>query len=81
MIYLTMEEYRAVQLGLGRIIEDLTKPKMDMYPWTPEVRKFKKEIVTAANTAAAKIEKVTGVKAELPEYEEGDEDEFLTKQS
>lgn len=81
MIYLTMQEYQAVQLGLGRVIEDMKNTGTELYPWTPEARRVRKEIMTAANTAAAKIEKITGVKAELPSYEDGDEDEFLTKQS
>lgn len=69
-------------MGLGMIIHDFSEvDKDDSIPWTPEARKFKKEIMTAVLSAAAKIEKFTGIKCEVPPYKDGDENEFLTKES
>ncbi len=62
-------------MGLARVIEDLNTHQDQ--PWTPEARKMRKEIVTAANSAAGKLEKFAGVKCNLPPYNTGDEAEFF----
>jgi hypothetical protein len=83
-IFFNPDEVRAIGLGLGRVIDDLNSMKrgelLDV-PWTPEARKIQKEISAATRSAAAKLEKFTGIKCELPPYIDGDEDEFLTKES
>jgi hypothetical protein len=78
-IYFNPNEVNAIAMGLARIMEDIKANELQ--PWTPEMRKITKEILTAARSAAHKLEKFTGVKCELPPYNEGDENEFLTKQS
>lgn len=82
-IYFNPDEVKAIALGLGRIIDDYKElDKTQPYiPWTPEARKMKVQILNASRTAAAKLEKFTGIKCDLPEYQPGDEDEFLTKES
>lgn len=83
-IYFNPDEVRAIALGLGSVIDDmnaLKKGKLADTPWTPEARKFQKQIITACQSAAAKLEKFTGVKCDLPPYIPGDENEFLTKES
>jgi hypothetical protein len=83
-IYFNPDEVQAVAMGLARIIEDLNAMKQGEYintPWTPEARKAQTEMRNAVLSAAAKIEKFTGVKCELPPYIPGDENDFLTKPS
>lgn len=79
MIYLTKEEYKAVQLGLAHILEDFKQT--GLLPWNAESRKDMKDIMTATNSAAAKIEKITGIKAILPPYIDGEEKDYFTKES
>lgn len=78
-IYFNPNEVQAIAMGLAFIIEDFEANKLQ--PWTPETRKTQAEILAATRSAAAKLEKFTGVKCDLPPYEPGDENEFLTKQS
>lgn len=83
-IFFNPGEVTIIALGLGRIMEDLNAMKLPEWintPWTPEARKQQKDMIAAAKSAAAKIEKFTGIKCHLPEYKPGDEDEFLTKES
>lgn len=83
-IYFNPHEVMAISMGLARIIEDMNAMKKgDLIntPWTPEARKAQYEILSACQSAAAKLEKFAGIKCELPPYEDGDENEFLTKES
>lgn len=83
-IFFNPAEVSAIGMGLARIMEDMNAMKRDGYeniPWTPEVRKIQADIMAACRSAANKLEKFAGYKCELPPYENGDEDEFLTKQS
>ncbi len=71
-------------MGLARVMEDINAMKHKGYentPWTPEARKIQADIMKACQSAATKLEKFAGYKCELPPYIDGDEDEFLTKQS
>lgn len=82
MIYLTHGEYKAIQLGLARILEDFREVKKNIsIPWTPESRRDMEDIISSANGAASKIYKVTGIEAVLPDLYDGEEDEYLTKES
>ena len=79
---LTPHEVMAIGMGLARIIEDMEDIKKDAsIPWTPESRKMQKEILDNAKSAASKIEAISGFECKLDDYQEGDEDEFLTKPS
>lgn len=83
-IFFSPNEVMAIGLGLTRIIEDMNAMKQGNnvnLPWTPEARKIQKDMLAACQSAAAKLEKFAGYKCELPPYVDGDEDEFLTKQS
>lgn len=83
-IFFNPAEVTAIGLGLARVIEDfdaIKKGENANIPWAPEFRKMQGEILSACRSAAHKLEKFAGYKCELPPYEEGDEDEFLTKQS
>ena len=79
MIYLKEQEYAVIQMALAGVLEDLKK--MEEQPWDPTARKYHRDMTEAAKSAALKIEKVTGIKAELPPYFDGDENQFFTKES
>ncbi len=83
-IFFNPQEVMAIGLGLSRVIDDLNAMKEGKnanLPWTPDARKAQKEMLAACKSAAAKLEKFAGYKCELPPYNEGDENEFFTKQS
>lgn len=83
-IYFNPNEVMAIGLGLARVIDDINAMKQGdnvNIPWTPESRKIQSDILAACQSAANKIEKFAGYKCDLPPYIDGDEDEFLTKQS
>lgn len=83
-IYFNPNEVMAIGLGLARVMEDINAMKRGELintPWTPEARKVQLEILSACQSAANKIEKFANYKCDLPPYKDGDEDEFLTKQS
>lgn len=79
---LTPDEVATVQMALGGMIEDLEAAKSNpSYPFTPESRKDINAILTNSKTALAKIAIASGKLLKLDPYQEGDENEFLTKQS
>lgn len=79
---LNPREVAIIQMALGVQIEDLEIASKDPnLPFMPEVRKDMKEILLASRSALAKMEKVSGFLLKLDPYKEGDESEFLTKQS
>jgi len=81
-IYFNQHEAAVMGMALGGLIEDLNSAAKDpTTPWTPEARKDQNEIVAAAKSAAAKLEKFAGVKCDLPPYVTGDENDFFTKES
>ena len=83
-IYFNPKEVMAISMGLARVIEDINAMKKGEYvnvPWTPEARAIQQDMLIACQSAANKLEKFAGVKCELPPYEAGDENEFLTKES
>lgn len=80
-IFFNPDEVKIISMGLAYILEDFNSKNIQQQPWTPDARKAQKEMVTAARSAAAKLEKFAGVKCELPPYNDGDENEFLTKES
>lgn len=49
--------------------------------WTPESRKTLKEMLEAGVKLKTKLEKLGFDMRPLPPFEEGDQDEFLTKES
>jgi hypothetical protein len=83
-IFFNPAEVSAIGIGLARVMDDINAMKEGGYentPWTPEARKIQKDIMAACRSAADKLEKFANYKCELPPYNKGDEDEFLTKQS
>ena len=78
-IYFNPDEAQVLAMGLASVIQDMNSHTDQ--PWTPEARKIRKDILSAATSAANKLEKFAGVKCDLPPYNPGDEKEFFTKES
>lgn len=79
---LTPEEVTVIQMALDVFIEDNEIISKDVkYPFTPEARTAMREMLTAAKSAHQKIAKASGHMVKLDPYVDGDEKEFLTKES
>jgi hypothetical protein len=79
---LTPQEVTVTQMALSGMIEDLEAVGKDpKLPFTPEARKHQKEILEAARSAHLKFAAASGMVIQLDPYKEGDEKEFLTKES
>lgn len=79
-IYFTNDEAHAIAMGLNRVIEEGKKVMSDStYPWTDEAKRIHRDILKNAATAGAKLLKFTGIKTAIPDYEEGDENDFFKK--
>lgn len=82
MTVLSPNEVAITQMALSGLIEDLTAVSTNPeYPFTPEARKDQKSMLDAAKSAHAKLAATSGLEVKLDPYMEGDEEEFLTKQS
>lgn len=81
MNQLTPSEIAVIQMALQGVIEDLQESAKAPVPFTPEARKQMKEITDTAQSALAKIAKVSGRMVQMDPYQQGDEKEFLTKES
>lgn len=79
---LTPKEVSIIQMALQTLIEDNEKISKDYtLPFTGEARMLMKDILVNAKSALSKIVKASGNFVQLDAYNEGDENEFLTKQS
>lgn len=79
---LSPDEVAVVQMALSGLIEDMEAVSKDVkLPFTPEARKYQREILTAAKSAKSKFVAASGKEVSLDPYQEGDVNEFLTKQS
>ncbi len=79
---LTPEEVLITQMALSGLIEDLDKINSDTaIPFTPESRTYQKQMLDSARSAHTKIAVASGKLVQLDTYKEGDEKEFLTKES
>ena len=79
---LSPDEVAIVQIALKAIIEDLEDAIKNVdYNFTPEARKYNHDMLKFANSALAKIALASGKLLKMEPYKDGDETEFLTKQS
>ena len=79
---LTPKEITVIQIALGGVIEDIDIAMKDTrIPFPPEIRKDMRDILTNAKSAFFKIQKTSGHFVQMDPYVEGDEKDFLTKQS
>ncbi|GAB3013602.1 hypothetical protein GCM10027051_16090 [Niabella terrae] len=74
-IYFSPKELWAITSALAAMLQDLKASENE--DWNGDAKKMREEIKINLIKAAQKIERVTGVKSELPDYNEGDERDFL----
>ncbi len=79
---LTPKEVKVIHMALEVFIEDVTTSSKDpSLPFNPEARTMFKDMIETANAALIKIQLASGYAVRLDPYNEGDEKEFLTKES
>lgn len=79
---LSPKEVKVIHMALETFIEDNTAMRTDQsIPFNPEARTMMKDMFETASSALKKIQKASGYAVKLDPYNEGDEKEFLTKQS
>lgn len=78
-LYLKPDEGKFLALAVLRTLDEIRET--EEHPWTPAARKDRKDMLTAGTALRLKLEKLGFDMRPLPDYEQGDEDEFLTKQS
>ena len=81
-LYLKPEEGGFLSLAVVAMMDQLqTTSKNQLINWNPESRKNIKDMLSAGNSLSVKLKKLGFDMRDLPPYLDGDEDEFLTKQS
>jgi hypothetical protein len=81
-LYLKPDEAKFISMAVVAMIEQLRDTsKNELINWNPDARKDLKEMLTAGNNLSVKLQKLGFDMRELPPYLDGDENEFLTKQS
>lgn len=81
-LYLKHDEAKFLAMAVLSQIELLEdNSKNQLINWTPESRRDLKEMITAGKSLRVKMKSIGIDMIDLPEYFDGDEDEFLTKQS
>lgn len=79
---LSPKEVKTIQMALSIMIEDLDGGlKNPTFPLTPEARKDMKDMLLHCKSAKAKIDLAVGHECIVEPYQEGDEKDFITKQS
>lgn len=81
-LILTPDEVTIILVALSGTIEDLTETSTNVkLPLNPEARTACREMLTAAKSAQKKLETTIGHEIRLDAFVDGDEKEFLTKES
>lgn len=81
-LYLKPDEIKFLCLTVVGRLETLEKAAVNpRYNLNPEGRKIVKEMLMAGRALRSKLEKLGFDMSDMPPFEDGDEDEFLTKES
>lgn len=81
-LYLKPDEAKFTSMAVLSLLELLeTVSKNQLINWNPEARKDLKEMVAAGSSLKIKLKNLGFDMRPLPPYLEGDENNFLTKQS
>lgn len=79
---LSPKEVKVIHMALEVFIEDNTTMRTDQtIPFNAEARMLMKDLFETASAALKKIQLASGYAVKLDPYNEGDDKEFLTKQS
>lgn len=81
-LFLKPDEARLLSMAVVSIIEQLrATSKNQNINWNPEARKDFKDMLAAGESLRLKLNKLGFDMSNLPPYIDGDEKEFLTRQS
>jgi len=81
-LFLKPDEGKFLSMAVVSMVEQLTNTsKNQNINWNPEIRNQLKDMVAAGKTLRIKLEKLGFDMRDLPRYIDGDEKEFLTKES
>lgn len=81
-LYLKRDECKFLGMAVVSLIEQLKDTSTDqLVNWNPESRKDFKNMIEAGNNLKIKLNKLGFDLRDLPPYKEGDEKQFLTKES
>lgn len=81
-LYLKPEEGKFLSMAVVSLIEQVRESnKNQRINWNPEAIKMFKEMTKAGASLKIKLEKLGFEMSELPPFIDGDEKEFLTKES
>ena len=81
-LYLKPDEAKFISMAVVAIVEQLQdSAKNQLINWNPETRRDLKDMVAAGTSLKIKLQKLGFDMRELPPYLDGDENDFLTKQS
>lgn len=81
-LYLKPEEAVFVSMAVLSLIEQLEETNKNPWiNWNPQTRKDLRDMISYGNALKIKLQKLGFDMRNLPPYLEGDENEFLTKQS
>lgn len=81
-LYLKPDEAKFLSMAVLNMLEDIiNSSKNPQHNWTPSVRKDLKDMISAGTALRIKMEKLGFDMRDLLPYNDGDEKDFLTKQS
>ena len=81
-LYLKPDEQKFIAMAVLSMIEQLENTsKNQLINWNPEARKDLKDMTAAGASLRIKMKNLGFDMREMPPYMDGDENEFLTKQS
>lgn len=81
-LYLKPEEQKFISMAVINLLEQLHSTSKDqLLNWNPATRKDLKDMLAAGSSLRIKLKHLGFDMRDMPTYNEGDENEFLTKES
>jgi len=81
-LFLKADEAKFLAMAVMSMLEQVTESSQKQsIPWNPEARRYFKEMREAGTALKIKLIKIGIPVDDLPDYEEGDENDFITKES
>ncbi len=81
-LYLKPDEVKFISMAVLSLLDQIeTTAKNEKINWNPEARKYHKEMIAAGTALKIKMQRLGFDMRDLPPYLDGDENEFLTKES
>jgi hypothetical protein len=81
-LYLKPNESKFLSVAVSALLDELGgASKNVLMNWNPETRKDIKDLLEAGNSLKVKLNKLGFDVSDLPPFVEGEEDNFLTKES